>query len=256
MLRDSRVEHRGRALLLHHGITQRARQPFENRRAEHQRLRRRVMRLEYLRHQEIDHVAVRAAESAHESVAVASVLQREPGEIEPRGPSFRFPCQGFDIFGREVQPEAAVQEGVRLRGGEPQVVGSQLEQLAMGAQSSHREGWLCPAREHELEPGRRMVDEPPDTGPGRGARQPVEVIQDERDLTLAVQLVDQARQNHLNHRRHDRSPAPAWRGRGLRGAAPRSHASTGPQGRCRPHPASATRRVSVRRRPRATPPAG
>ena len=74
----------------------------------------------------------------------------------------------------------------------------------MGAQRSHRQGRLCPAREHELEPGRRMVDEPPDTGAGRDARQPVEVIQDERDLTLAVQLVDQARQDHVHHRCHDR----------------------------------------------------
>ena len=43
-----------------------------------------------------------------------------------------------------------------------------------------------------------MVDEPSHTGAGRDARQPVEVIQDERDLTLAVQLVDQTRQNHFN----------------------------------------------------------
>ena len=74
----------------------------------------------------------------------------------------------------------------------------------MGAQRSHRQDWLRPAREHELEPGRRMVEEPPDTGAGRDARQPVEVIQDERDLTLAIQLVDQAWQDHVNDRRHDR----------------------------------------------------
>ena len=49
-----------------------------------------------------------------------------------------------------------------------------------------------------------MVDEPPDTGAGRDARQPVEVIQDERDLTLAIQLVDQARQDHVHDRCHDR----------------------------------------------------
>ena len=74
----------------------------------------------------------------------------------------------------------------------------------MGAQSSHRQVWLRPGRQHQLELGRRMVDEPPHTGPGRHARQPVVIIQDERHLTLAVQLVDQTRQNHLNHRCHDR----------------------------------------------------
>ena len=81
------------------------------------------MRLEYLRHQEIDYVTVRAAESAHESVAVSSVLQRERGEVEPGRPSLRLPDQGFDIFGREAEPEAAVQEGVRLLAGEAQIAG-------------------------------------------------------------------------------------------------------------------------------------
>ena len=162
------------------------------------------MRLEYLRLQEIDHVTVRAAESAHQRVAVGSVLQRERGEIEPGRPSLRLHHQGFDIFGREVEPEAAVQEGVRLLAGESQVAGPQLEQLTVGAQRRDRQGRLCPAREHELEPGRRMLDEPGDALPRRTAREPVEVIQDERDLTLAVQLVDQARQDHVNDRRHDR----------------------------------------------------
>ena len=81
------------------------------------------MRLEYLRLQEIDHVTVRAAESAHQSVAVGSVLQRERGEIEPGRPSLRLLHQSFDIFGREAEPKAAVQEGVRLLAGESQVAG-------------------------------------------------------------------------------------------------------------------------------------
>ncbi len=40
-----------------------------------------------------------------------------------------------------------------------------------------------------------MVDEPHDTGAGWDARQPVEVIQDERDRTLAIEVVDPARQD-------------------------------------------------------------
>ena len=200
-----RVEHRGRALLLQHGIAQGTRQPVQNRRAEHQRLHRRVMRVEHFGDQEIDHVPVRAAESAHQSVPVGGVLQRQRRQIEPGRPSLRLPGQPFDIPGREAEPEAAVQEGVRLLGGEPQVIGSQLEQLAVSAQRRHRQHRLRPAREHELEPGRRMVDEPPDTGAGRDARQPVKVIQDQCDLTHAVQLVDQARNNHLHHRCHHRT---------------------------------------------------
>ena len=128
-----RAEPRRRALLLHHGIAKGAGQPFENRRAEHQLLRRRVMRLEYLRHQEIHHVTVRAAKSAHESVPVSSVPQRERSKIEPGRPSLRLPHQTFNILGREVEPKTAVQEGIRLPGGEPQIASPQLEQLTVGA---------------------------------------------------------------------------------------------------------------------------
>ncbi len=91
---------------------------------EHQRLRRRIMRLKYLRHQEIHNVAVRPAKCAHKSVAVGGGLQRERSEIEPRRPSFRLPQQALDIFGCEVEPEASVQECVRFLVSESQIGGS------------------------------------------------------------------------------------------------------------------------------------
>ena len=149
-------------------------------------------------------MAARGAEPAHEGVAVGSTLQRQRREIKPGRPSASPLDQAIEVLGRQAQREAPVQEGARLLAGEPQIVGAQLEQLTVGAQRSDRQIRLRPAREHELEPGRRMVDEPPDAGAGWDARQPVEVIQDERDLTLAVQLVDQARQDHINDRRDDR----------------------------------------------------
>ena len=110
--------------MLHHGIAEGAGQSFQNRSAQHQRLGRRVVRLEYLCHQVIHHVTVRAAKCAHERVAVGGGRQRKGGEIEPSRPSLRLGDQSVDIFGCEVEPEAAVEEGVRLLGGEPQVVGS------------------------------------------------------------------------------------------------------------------------------------
>ena len=69
-------------------------------------------------------MTVRAAKCAHELVAVGSGRQRERGEIEPSRPSLRLAHQSVDIFGWEVEPEAAVEEGVRLLGGESQIVGS------------------------------------------------------------------------------------------------------------------------------------
>ena len=91
---------------------------------EHQRLCWRIMRLEYLRHQEIHNVTVRPAKCAHKSVAVGGRLQRECSEIEPSRPSFRLPQQAFDIFGCEIEPEASVQECVRFLVGKSQIGGS------------------------------------------------------------------------------------------------------------------------------------
>ena len=79
---------------------------------------------------------------------------------------------------------------------EPQIVGAQLEQVTVRAQRSQRKVRLGPGGEHELEGGRCMIDEPGDALAGRAGRKPVEVIQDQRDLTQIVQLIHQARQHH------------------------------------------------------------
>jgi len=106
--------------------------------------------------------------------------------------------ESIHLFGHEAEREAAVQERVRLLGGEPQIVGPQLEQVAMGAQRGQRKVGFGPGGEHELEGARGMIDEPGEALAGRAAGQPVEVVQDQRDLTQIVQLVYQARQHHVN----------------------------------------------------------
>jgi hypothetical protein len=47
-----------------------------------------------------------------------------------------------------------------------------------------------------------MIDEPGEALAGRAAGQPVEVVQDQRDLTQIVQLVHQARQHHVEGSPH------------------------------------------------------
>ena len=42
-----------------------------------------------------------------------------------------------------------------------------------------------------------MIDEPGEALAGHAAGKPVEVVQDQRDLTQIVQLVHQARQHHV-----------------------------------------------------------
>ena len=89
---------------------------------------------EQLREQVVEAVPpARAAKSGHESGAVGGVLQRQRGKGEPGRPSLRLPDQTLDILGREVEPETAVQEGIRLLGGESQIAGPKLEQVTVGA---------------------------------------------------------------------------------------------------------------------------
>ena len=78
----------------------------------------------------------------------------------------------------------------------------------MGAQTRHRQARFRPGGEHEMESKRCMFDEPAHTGAGRFAGDPVEVVQNQRDLALTVQLVDQSRQNQINDRRYDRNTLP------------------------------------------------
>ena len=72
-----RVEPFGSAPLLVHRVAQRTAQPIKDRSAEHQRLLRRIVRLEHLLHEEIDHGPARGAEAAHEGVLVVDSAERE-----------------------------------------------------------------------------------------------------------------------------------------------------------------------------------
>ena len=67
-------------------------------------------------------------------------LHRERGELQARDPAFGPRLQGRDVVGREVQPHHLVEEGGRLIGGEAQVGGPQLGQLAARPQAGQGQG--------------------------------------------------------------------------------------------------------------------
>ena len=86
-------------------------------------------------------------------------------------------------------------------GREPQIVGTELEQFTASAHRCQRKVRLRPRREHQLERGRRMIDEPGQAlAGGASSETQCQVIQDQRDRILLVQLVDQARQGLLEDR--------------------------------------------------------
>lgn len=128
------VKHHGRVLLLQHRIAQRTAQPAEDRRTQHQRLRRRVVSLQHLRLKEIVHMAARGgAEPGHEVMTVRVPAQRQCRQVEPGRPSFGPVDKSLDVLALEPESEAPVQELIRFPRREPQIAEPKLGQLTASA---------------------------------------------------------------------------------------------------------------------------
>ena len=156
---------------------------------------------EHLAGEEVDDVGARAVEGRDERVLVLRARERERRQVDAGGPALGAGDQQVDVFGWQLQAEAAVEELARLAGGEAQLVGAQLEQLAADPQRAERECRVGAGRDHQLDARRQVVDEPRDRLARRGARQAVEVVEHERDLVALGERVDQPRQHDLAQRR-------------------------------------------------------
>ena len=106
-------------------------------------------------------MGARAVERPHQRRACRPCRRATapPGRCPAGQPSVRATSSSTSPAS-SVQAEAAVEELVRLRGGEAQLVGAQLEQLAVGAQRAERQRRVGARREHELDRRRQVVDEP------------------------------------------------------------------------------------------------
>ena len=138
------VKHHGRVLLLQHRIAQRPEQPAEDRRTQHQRLRRRVVSLQHLRLKEIVHIAARGgAEPGHEVMTVRVPAQRVPAQrvpaqrkgrqVEPGGQPLGPVDKNLDVLALQSEPEASIQELIGFPGREPQIAEPELDQLTASA---------------------------------------------------------------------------------------------------------------------------
>ena len=195
-----------------------------------------------------------AAEPAHERVPILDCLERERREVEPGRPALGSLDEIVDVLGLEPELETIVQEHVCLGRSEAEVLGSQLEQLAVGAQRRQRERGLAPRCEHELERRGGVVDEPRHAVARRAAREPVEIVEHQRGIAECGQLVDQLRQERV----HDARRSDQLRRRGhaerrdRRRGAPRARTTRARPGRCRLRRGSTTRRAAPPAPTRAT----
>ena len=94
-------------------------------------------------------------------------LHRERGQLEPGDPAFGPRLQGRHVARREVQPHHLVEEGGRLLGGETQVGGADLGQLAARAEAGQGQGRIGPAGDHQVHPRRQMIEQKGDAAVDR-----------------------------------------------------------------------------------------
>ena len=100
-------------------------------RREHEVEGLRVERIEDLLHEVVEDVAVRGPERLDECAAVRSRAHRQIGEIKPRRPALGPLMEHLDRVRVEVQRQAIDEELGGLLGGEREIAGPDLEQLAV-----------------------------------------------------------------------------------------------------------------------------
>ena len=171
-----------RARLAEDGAAQRRAEPLEHGRAQHEALQVRAVCREDLGGQEVDDVGGRAVERAHQAVAVVAAGERQRGQVDPRGPALGPRDEELDVGRRQPEAEATVEELRCLGDAEAKVVGAQLEELAPCSEGAERQRRVGARREDELDGLRHPLDEPGDALARRVRGQPVEVVEDERDL--------------------------------------------------------------------------
>ena len=107
--------------------------------------------LQDLLDQVVDDVAVVAGEAGDEAGDVVAALHRQRRQLERGDPALGAPLQRGDVLGRQRQPHHVVEVGRGLVGGEAQVGGADLDQLAAGPQPGQRQRRVGAAGDHQVQ---------------------------------------------------------------------------------------------------------
>ena len=134
---------------------------------------------EVLRAQVVRHEPVVAAE-ARNCLQVGRRLERERGEVEPRGPAFGACVQRASFVIGHLRPGGGEeQRGLAVR--QRELGRPDLEQLAVCAEAGERERGLVAPGEHELRPGRHVQRKCVDRVDRARIGHLVHVVEDEDD---------------------------------------------------------------------------
>jgi len=129
-------------------ITQLPGQPLQHRGLQQERAHLPGLAVKDLIGQVIQHEAVAAAERRREPGRIRVPAQRQSGQLQPGRPPLGAGHERLRRRGRQARSSGLTEQRRRLIGGEAQVGGAQLSQLAPGPQPGQRQRRVSPAGNH------------------------------------------------------------------------------------------------------------
>jgi hypothetical protein len=142
----------------------------------------------------------RVDEAGHPSgvPGAGAAAGRQSRQLQPGGPSLGAVLEGGDVRRIEVEAHDVIEEGVRLVGGEAQVCGAQLEELATAAQPGQGQ-WRVRARgDGDGDLGRQVAEQERHGLVDVGCVDDVVVVESQHGRPgELVEIVHQADQNGL-----------------------------------------------------------
>jgi len=124
---------------------------------------------------------VRAAEGLEEGPPVGPAAQAQDGHLEGGHPALRLRAQEGGLVVRVGVPEGAAEEVAGLGGGEAELGGAYLQELAPGPEPGQGEGRLAPSREDEGGVGRQRLREAEEEEAGPLVADEVAVVDDQAE---------------------------------------------------------------------------
>ena len=178
------------------GVAERAGEPLQHGGREEEVARGRRLTGQDLVGEVVDDEPVAARERSDEGgdlVAVGDAAQRQRGQLQPGDPALRPLVEHLRVLDRDGEAHGRGEEGVGLAGGEPEVGGTQLDELAAGAQPRQRQRRVGPGGQDDPEPLGQVLDEEGDRLVHLGLGDDVVVVEDQHTgVGVGGEVVDQA----------------------------------------------------------------
>ena len=198
-----RLQHRPAARLAAHRVAQRPAQPAQHGRAEQEVLDVGRLALDDLLDQVVDDVAVVPGEAGDELGGVVASLHRQRGELEGGDPALGATLERGDVAAPvSSQAHRLVEVGRGLLGGEAQVGGADLDQLAARPQPRQRQGRVGPAGDHQVQLRREVVEQEGHRVVDLARLDDVVVVEDQHDVPVdGAEVVEEGGEHRLHGQR-------------------------------------------------------